>query len=104
MYSLIISIPLTTSIIILIFGRKLGIKGIKILTIINMSKTIMISIIYLIKIISKSQYKLHPEGMKGMEGIENNNIERIGEIPNSVEYKIIKIYKIIKEKILYILN
>ena len=99
MYSLIISIPLTTSIIILIFGRKLGIKGIKILTIINMSKTIMISIIYLIKIISKSQYIFHPEGM---EGTENKNIERIGKLPNQVEYKIIKIYNIIKEKILYI--
>ena len=49
MYYLIISIPLTTSIIILLLGRKIGIKGIKIISIINMIKILIISIVYLIK-------------------------------------------------------
>ena len=49
MYYLIISIPLTTSIIILLLGRKIGIKGIKFISIINMIKILIISIVYLIK-------------------------------------------------------
>ena len=49
MYNLIISIPLITAIIILIFGRKIGIQGVKYLSLLNMSKILIISIIYLIQ-------------------------------------------------------
>ena len=53
MYNLIISIPLITAIIILTFGRKIGILGVKFLSLLNMSKILIISIIYLIQEITK---------------------------------------------------
>ena len=58
MYSIIISLPLTTSITLLIFGRNIGIKGSKIITILNMLIINIIGIWYIKEAITKKTIKL----------------------------------------------
>lgn len=55
MYILILSIPFTTSIFLLLFGRYIGIKGTKFITINSMTLSIIIGFIYLKKVLNKGQ-------------------------------------------------